>query len=124
MNLLGRGFDVNVTIVGPFVSRVHCEINFNRNEGMFRVQDVNSLNGTYINNYLIPRRQSYPFNFGDRIGFGISWDDFCDNESFQNNERYYVYRLTRLTLTNNPDSHVADINEITSQCQQLNIANV
>ncbi len=49
--VLGRGRDASVTVQHSLVSRLHCEI-FER-EGRLYVRDLQSLNGTYINNFKI-----------------------------------------------------------------------
>ncbi len=49
--IIGRGRDVNLTLPHPLVSRVHCEI-FEK-QGYLYVKDLESLNGTYVNNIKI-----------------------------------------------------------------------
>jgi len=50
-SVIGRGRDATVTVQHSLVSRLHCEI-FER-EGRLFVRDLQSLNGTYINNFKI-----------------------------------------------------------------------
>lgn len=44
--VIGRSLDVNLTIPHPMVSRRHCLIYDDK--GMIRLQDLGSLNGTYL----------------------------------------------------------------------------
>ena len=48
---IGRGREATLTLPHPLVSRVHCEL-FERN-GMLVVKDLESLNGTFVNNQKI-----------------------------------------------------------------------
>ncbi len=57
--VIGRGKESGLIVPHALVSRRHCEI-FER-EGLLIVRDLNSLNGTYINNYRIQGEQPlYP----------------------------------------------------------------
>jgi predicted component of type VI protein secretion system len=46
--IIGRGRDVTLTLPHPLVSRLHCEL-FEKN-GTLHVRDLESLNGTYVDN--------------------------------------------------------------------------
>ncbi len=46
--IIGRGRDVTLTLPHPLVSRSHCEL-FEK-EGVLHVRDMESLNGTYVDN--------------------------------------------------------------------------
>lgn len=49
--VIGRGREVDVVVSHSLVSRLHCEL-FER-EGRLFVRDLQSLNGTYVNNFRI-----------------------------------------------------------------------
>ena len=49
--VIGRGRDATLALPHALVSRAHCEV-FERNGRLF-VRDLESLNGTYVNNYKI-----------------------------------------------------------------------
>lgn len=53
--VIGRGRDVTLTLPHPLVSRQHCEI-FEQ-QGHLYVKDLQSLNGTYVNNTKIEDEQ-------------------------------------------------------------------
>ena len=53
--IIGRAREATLTLPHPLVSRKHCEI-FEEN-GQLYVQDLGSLNGTYVNNERIDGRQ-------------------------------------------------------------------
>lgn len=50
------------------VSRLHAEV-FRTEEGYF-VRDLNSRNGTFVNEKKVKEGESLPIHFGDRIRFG------------------------------------------------------
>lgn len=66
VNLVGRGKDCNLTVIDPSVSRIQSKITVEKN-GLVRVEDLKSSNGTYVNNLRIDK--SY-VNHGDRLRFG------------------------------------------------------
>lgn len=51
--VIGRGRSANLTIPHPLVSRLHCKL-FEKN-GRLAIRDLDSLNGTYVNNERIDR---------------------------------------------------------------------
>ncbi len=63
--IVGRHTDVDLRIAYPDVSRRHCEFVFEA--GVWRVHDLNSLNGVYINNM---RTIEGPLYAGDEIRIG------------------------------------------------------
>jgi pSer/pThr/pTyr-binding forkhead associated (FHA) protein len=50
------------------VSRLHAKIQ-SVQEGLVLI-DLNSTNGTLLNNHLLPPQEPYPLNSGDEIRFG------------------------------------------------------
>jgi len=67
--------DVNVKNLpnAEVVSRVHAQIRLTRN--LFQIEDLESTNGTYINDMLLPPNIHHNLRLGDRIGLG-SKDQF------------------------------------------------
>lgn len=55
------------------VSRIHAQIRLTRN--LFQIEDLESTNGTYINDMLLPPNIHHNLRLGDRIGLG-SRDQF------------------------------------------------
>ena len=64
-NVLGRSTECDVVLDDPAVSARHCEIVLEENRVLIR--DLNSTNGTYINN--IPVTEM-PFRVGQRLKLG------------------------------------------------------
>jgi pSer/pThr/pTyr-binding forkhead associated (FHA) protein len=64
--LVGRADHCNITVPAGFISRRHCR--FVRNGTEILVQDLNSLNGTFVNGNLanVPT----PLRHGDEIQLG------------------------------------------------------
>ena len=58
--IIGRGKDVTLTLPHPLVSRQHCELD--EQSGWLVVNDLGSLNGTYVNNRRIKNTQKLPPN--------------------------------------------------------------
>jgi pSer/pThr/pTyr-binding forkhead associated (FHA) protein len=64
--IIGRAEDCGITIDNLAVSRHHAIIE--KSEGAFRINDLDSNNGTFINGQRITQPTS--LNFGDEIGIG------------------------------------------------------
>jgi len=64
--IIGRAEDCDITIDNLAVSRHHTIIE--KSEGAFRINDLDSNNGTFINGQRITQPTS--LNFGDEIGIG------------------------------------------------------
>ncbi len=63
-------------IFSPLVSRVHGRITFD--DGNFFIQDLNSANGTYLNDKKMKPETLYPLKSGDIIGFStIKYTFLC-----------------------------------------------
>ncbi len=66
--IIGKMTDnVNMTIDNPMISRIHAKIYLK--EGHYYIEDMNSSNGTYINNTLIQPHSLTEINTGDYITF-------------------------------------------------------
>jgi len=63
--VVGRHSEADVRLTHPDVSRRHCRLAFV--DGRWRVQDLNSLNGVYLNNERIVDATIYE---GDRLRLG------------------------------------------------------
>jgi len=67
--LLGRDrIKCDIYLNDIYVSRVHAMIQ--REQNRFYVQDLNTMNGTFKNNAIIPRREASPLRHGDKIQIG------------------------------------------------------
>ena len=64
---IGKNNSCTVVFTDPEVSRMHAQINFNGQQ--ISINDMNSTNGTYINNSRMQSGQSYTINIGDNITF-------------------------------------------------------
>ena len=64
---IGRTNHCEVVINDQLVSREHCQLQL-KSEGLF-LEDLNSVNGTLVNNKLITRVLLHP---GDKIRLGLS----------------------------------------------------
>src|SRR5262245_45631697 len=62
---LGRTSQSDVQIDDPSVSRRHCEISFD--EGVLRVKDLGSVNGTFVNERAVQDAEAHA---GDAIRLG------------------------------------------------------
>ena len=66
--IIGKMTDnVNMIIDNPMISRIHAKIYLK--EGHYYIEDMNSSNGTYINNNLIQPHSLTEINTGDYITF-------------------------------------------------------
>jgi Nif-specific regulatory protein len=72
---IGRGVECDLPIGNAAVSRHHCRIS--RNEEGFRLEDLESHNGTFVNDMPV---QSHLLGHGDRISFGSSYIMFLTRE--------------------------------------------
>jgi ABC transport system ATP-binding/permease protein len=66
--ILGRGDDVNLSVPYRFVSSRHFDLRRMGNE--FTITDLNSTNGTLVNNKSLAPNQSQPIHNGDIIRLG------------------------------------------------------
>ena len=69
---------VDFVIESKFIGKVHSEIIY-KEEGYF-IKDINSQNGTFINNRKIDSNKEYKLTDGDKISFADSEFDFFDEE--------------------------------------------
>ncbi len=82
---LGRTIDADIVLNDKLISRRHCEVVWDEKCGTFRVIDLDSTNGTIVNNQPIT---SFEVADGDKIFIGSSilkfvLEDEVDNESGQ-----------------------------------------
>ena len=68
VSVLGKGSDVDIPIGNPYVSRRHAEITCDQDR--FRIRDLGSKNGTYINGKRLVRG-FHQLAGGDRIELGL-----------------------------------------------------
>ena len=74
--LIGRGrHQVNGRIETDGISRMHAKIK--REEGEYYIEDLNSTNGTYLNEELLEYHRAKKLNRNDRVRFGIEEYVFC-----------------------------------------------
>ncbi|MBQ4511811.1 MAG: FHA domain-containing protein [Anaerolineaceae bacterium] len=66
--IIGRDNHCNVVVNNSSVSRNHCKLIINGNSTA--VEDLNSSNGTYVNNVLIQPNLKTPLNRGDILRLG------------------------------------------------------
>lgn len=66
--IIGRlGSMVDHIIPGSTIGKLHAQIT--RSEGFYYIKDLNSKNGTYVNDIRIPSNKSYEIKINDRIRF-------------------------------------------------------
>lgn len=62
---VGRHPSCDLHLAHPNVSRVHCRLYFDATSGQWMVEDLGSLNGTYVNGKPVGKA---PLHAGDRLG--------------------------------------------------------
>ncbi len=70
---IGKSSDCDFTIQNPIISRLHGRITCgvdDLNIPTYYIEDLNSTNGTFLNNLSITPYQKYPITIGDNISFG------------------------------------------------------
>jgi len=70
--LIGRASEKNapdIKVRDDYVSRNHAEVSYN--DGCFMLRDIDSVNGTEINDERIEQDKFYPLKDGDLIGLAI-----------------------------------------------------
>ena len=70
---IGKDNSCDLILQNPIVSRLHCRINYNIddiNSPTYYLEDLNSTNGTYINNTPVTPYQKCNLKSGDNISFG------------------------------------------------------
>ena len=81
----GRGPQNDVVINDPTVSGVHCQIEMD-DDGRFLITDLNSTNGTYVNDMRISGRTA--LSVSDRVKIGRTWIDWY--QQFKNDSTVLV----------------------------------
>jgi predicted component of type VI protein secretion system len=66
--LIGRATDCKVRIASEFVSRHHCGLVVDEDEGAVRVRDLGSRNGTFVNDEVV--RGDCDLKDGDKLIVG------------------------------------------------------
>jgi two-component system cell cycle response regulator len=90
--LIGRGSDCDVSVADQSVSRRHARIEF-RDDGRFRITDLGSTNGTYVNH---TRTKEADLHDGDYLAVGGSLYRFLAGG---NVEAGYHEEIHRLAIT-------------------------
>ena len=65
--VIGRGYDCEIIIDDPLVSKKHCQILFEEDE-KFYIEDVGSKNSTFLNEKEVKKKEH--IIYGDRIIIG------------------------------------------------------
>ena len=86
---LGRGVENDVTLHSDSVSRRHARIE--RSAGSYRVLDLHSTNGTYVNDELVQDRQ---LRRGDQIKIGDTIMKFLSGADLESQYHETIYRMT------------------------------
>jgi serine/threonine protein kinase len=68
--IVGRAPNSGIVITDPLVSRQHCRVE--RINGRYRVVDLGSHNGTYLNDQRMPKKSTREISFGDVVRIGES----------------------------------------------------
>ncbi|MDR2116726.1 MAG: sigma 54-interacting transcriptional regulator [Planctomycetaceae bacterium] len=66
--MLGRAAENTISLLDDRCSRFHAKIFFE--EGQWYIQDIDSRNGTYLNEQMIPAQQKVPLQAGNHLQFG------------------------------------------------------
>lgn len=70
---IGKDTNCDLVLPNPIISRLHCRINCyvdDNNSIIYYVEDLNSTNGTFLNNTPITPYKKYNLKSGDNISFG------------------------------------------------------
>ncbi len=86
---LGRGSDNTIVLENDSVSRRHCRIE-KRGPG-YHVQDLNSTNGTYVNDELI---SDYQLRRGDQVKVGDTIFKFLSGSDMEAQYHETIYKMT------------------------------
>eukprot|EP00917_Polyrhabdina_sp_WS-2016_P028574 GHVP01060921.1.p1 GENE.GHVP01060921.1~~GHVP01060921.1.p1 ORF type:complete len:512 (+),score=130.57 GHVP01060921.1:1017-2552(+) len=62
--------DALLRLSNPGISRKHCVLQFSKADGTLHIFDLESRNGTFINNHKVNSRQYMPVFVGDQLTFG------------------------------------------------------
>ena len=85
---IGRGSENSVKIDDDNVSRRHCQITQD-NQGQYRIVDLNSKNGVYVNRKRISGE--YYLNFNDTVRIGniaLPWQSYFEKTREKEKTRY------------------------------------
>ena len=87
--LLGRGSENTIVLENDSVSRRHCKIE--RRGRTYHVQDLNSTNGTYVNDELI---SDYQLRRGDQVKVGDTIFKFLSGSDMEAQYHETIYKMT------------------------------
>jgi len=83
--ILGRAISADIRLVSPTVSRTHAYLHPPTERlGIWRIEDVSSMNGTYVNNLRIPLTTKAHIGASDEIRIGDIGMLFLDSHVLQN----------------------------------------
>lgn len=71
--IIGKTNNCDLVLQNPIISRLHCRINCyidDNNLPVYYLEDLNSTNGTYVNNIPVTPYKKYDIKPGDNISFG------------------------------------------------------
>lgn len=105
--MIGRGSQASINILDERVSRHHAVIEYRHNEG-FYLNDLNSTNGTFVNQELIT--QPILLQDGDRVRLGsLVFSFFCCQESRQSHPvSPEILARIQDVVTRNPELEIQD----------------
>ncbi|MBE5890437.1 MAG: FHA domain-containing protein [Lachnospiraceae bacterium] len=64
---IGKGRNADIRIENDTISHIHAKII--KEDGAYYLEDLNSTNGTFINDEMLQNKEKYKLNIGDRIQF-------------------------------------------------------
>ena len=87
--ILGRGKDCDIDIDSLLLSRRHIELIY-YSSNLIQIKDLNSRNGTYINNSKVEPNQEIKFSVKDKLSLGETNNKFTFVEKKEENPNNYV----------------------------------
>ncbi len=87
--LLGRGSDNTIVLENDSVSRRHCKVE--RRGGAYHVVDLQSTNGTYVNDLLV---SDFQLRRGDQVKVGDTIFKFLSGSDMEAQYHETIYRMT------------------------------
>lgn len=86
---IGRGSENHLVLESDSVSRRHCRLK--KKDGAWTVTDLNSTNGTYVNDVQV---KSYQLQRGDQIKVGDTIFKYLSGSDIENQYHEAIYRMT------------------------------
>ena len=87
--ILGRGKDCDIDIDSLLLSRRHIELIY-YSSNLIQIKDLNSRNGTYINNSKVEPNQEIKFSVKDKLSLGETNNKFTFVEKKEENQNNYA----------------------------------